>query len=94
MSQSDNSRPAPDSVRNALESSCDALMMLESIREATVNSSAEASAAQLHVAEAIAALRLAISKLRLAHDHDASMVGLGFVVSTGSKSVGKGQRRG
>jgi len=81
MSDPDDSRPTPDYVQNALEASCDALMTLESIRTVPAGDGSEPGA-QLHVAQAIASLRHAISELRLAHDHDASMVGLGFVVKT------------
>lgn len=93
MSQSDDSSPGLDYIQSALEATCGALMMLESVREPTVGGTADDSAAQQHVSRAIASLHHAIEELRLAHDPDASIIGLGFVVRTGPQRVGKERRR-
>jgi hypothetical protein len=92
MSEFHESNQVLDYVQNALEASCDALMTLESIRESRVDGPDEVSTTQLHVAQAIASLRHAISELRLAHDTDVSAVGLGFVVPTGPRRTGKERR--
>jgi hypothetical protein len=81
-------------IQNALEAACDSLMALESIRAPAETPGSAVDGSQLHVGQAIASLRHAISELRLAHDHDASMVGLGFVVATAPVRPPKRHRRG
>jgi hypothetical protein len=87
MTQPNDRTPATDYIQNALEATCDALMTLESIPAAgeTSRGGAAAAASDLHVAQAIASLRHAISELRLAHAHEGSALALGFVMRPRSR---------
>lgn len=75
----------PEYLQKALEAACDALMTLESERILSGGRREKPTEAQMHVAQAAAALRHAINELRLAHDRNASSVALGFVVPTVSE---------
>jgi hypothetical protein len=88
MTQPNDRTPATDYIQNALEATCDALMTLESIPasgETSRASGAASAASDLHVAQAIASLRHAISELRLAHAHEGSALALGFVMRPRSR---------
>jgi hypothetical protein len=72
----------PDRLQTALDASCYALMMLQSLDLAP--GASEVCAAHRHLRRATESLRCAIEELRLAHGEEPSMVGLGFVVRTDS----------
>jgi hypothetical protein len=69
-----------DSLHDALEASCDALMVLQSIEPEDTGHGAAGPAATRHLHHAIDSLRSAIAQLRMARDENASLVGLGFVL--------------
>jgi len=78
MTHPRDSLPVLDHIEAALESTCDALMSLESIdiRAATP----DAKNVHGHVAKAILSLRHVIGELRDAQQRGASGLALGFVV--------------
>jgi hypothetical protein len=75
---SDETGSLSDDVRAALEATCDALMMIESLRTKRGQHARDPGP---HLIEAIAMLRQAIKELRLARGGEESVVGRGFVVS-------------
>ena len=79
MSHPSDLRPEPDKLQAALEASCGALMTLQAIDRSAAAGAGEGHALHEHLVRAIESLRSAIAELRLAHDNQASMVGLGFV---------------
>jgi hypothetical protein len=82
MSLPHDSSLDPHRLQTALDASCDALMMLQSLDPAP--GASEVCAAHQHIRRATKSLRCAIEQLRLAHGEEPSMVGLGFVVRTES----------
>jgi hypothetical protein len=89
MSVVQQTRLDPDKLQTALEASCDALMMLQSMELAADrgddDDDGDDSLAHQHVREATESLRCAIVELRQARSQDASVVGLGFVVGADAR---------
>lgn len=88
MSDAANPRP-PDHIQNALEVTCDALIL----EQISLLQSRLTSSTRLHVEQAIASLGIAIAELRLARDDDASTLALGFVVRTVPERPRRGESR-
>jgi len=77
-------KPTGDHIEIALEESCGALMMLESIG-ARADKAAPLSAVQACVEQAILALRQVIGELRMARSEAMSPIALGFVIASPSE---------
>lgn len=69
-----------NSLHNALEASCDALMVLQSMESRDTGSDGSGYPATRHLLHAIDSLRNAIAQLRMARDENASLIALGFVL--------------
>jgi hypothetical protein len=67
-----------EKLQTVLETSCDALMMLQSMDRG--HGATDNPQAYQHLLLATESLRSTIAELRLARDEEASVVGLGFVV--------------
>ena len=74
-------KPAGDHVEIALEESCGALMMLESIR-ARADRTVALSSVQADIEQAIHALRQVIDELRMERAEAMSPIALGFVTAS------------